>query len=283
MMKAPNPVGAGEGEAKGAKTRAPLLGFSILAAAAAIPTAVSAAPPHAQWVLDDNEKICSLSRMWSGDAPATLVVKTYPGSDLYDVLVASSKWPAEALQGSGPTRIELLPSGPGFERSGRVGRIAKIGQRVIAFGALPSTFLSAFAKASAFAVTRSQRKMGSYDIPGADAAVRALRACEDATLIAWGADPAGLQPGATRPRPIGNSENWLNTVRVMTNSGPPINLYLRLVIGTDGRVENCDILETARSPVDSLACLFLSARYEPGRDPSGHPVRSVAVYHAQWD
>ena len=118
-------------------------GFSILAAAGLFPTALSAAPTNARWVQDDNETTCSISRTWSGDTPATLVVKTYPGSDVYDLIVASPKWPADVLQGSRPTRIELLPSGTNYVRSGRVGKIEKIQQRVIAFGALPSSFLSA--------------------------------------------------------------------------------------------------------------------------------------------
>lgn len=59
----------------------------------------------------------------------------------------------------------------------------------------------------------------------------------------------------------------------------------RLVIGTSGRVERCDIVAPSGSSVlDEATCRLLQrrARYEPARDAGGRAVPDVVVSRASW-
>ncbi|HEX9931655.1 MAG TPA: hypothetical protein VGB08_02300, partial [Allosphingosinicella sp.] len=128
------------------------------------------------------------------------------------------------------------------------------------------------------------RAVGSWAIPSAARAAEALAYCEAEKQVEWGADPAGLEPGASPPRPIGDAREWL-TARdlgmTQVTASTEVAAVFRLVLGADGRASDCTLLESGGNlAVQAGACrtLVQRARYEPARDPRGNPVRSIDVY-----
>ncbi|MEO6215651.1 MAG: hypothetical protein ABIO86_06450 [Sphingomonas sp.] len=58
-----------------------------------------------------------------------------------------------------------------------------------------------------------------------------------------------------------------------------------MTIATDGHVEACSLIDINRNrTLDAIACKLLGerARYEPARDKDDKPVRSIALYRAEW-
>jgi len=62
-------------------------------------------------------------------------------------------------------------------------------------------------------------------------------------------------------------------------------ISLRLTVGTDGRVTNCDILSSSGFPLlDQTTCTLLAARarFTPARDARGNPTTDVVSARIGW-
>jgi hypothetical protein len=256
-----------------------------------------AAPGNAQtakpkWALDGTGAFCTLSRTIE-DAPAaspthtTLLVRTYPGTGQSAFML---------IRGTAPVIGHPTPDMTiGFDSAGasyaRPVSIIALGQagKAITVDYLPPSFLEEFAEASVVNVAVGKTVIGSYAIPGAAKAVDAFRECETAKLTEWGADPAEFEPGGRRPMPEGESQKWIGfaDLRLPRNVAGTFAAFAiaRLTIGTDGHVEACAVIDSNQNTnLNSVACKLLTdrARYAPARDKDGKPVRSVALYRAQW-
>lgn len=63
-------------------------------------------------------------------------------------------------------------------------------------------------------------------------------------------------------------------------------VFVRLVIGTDGRASRCDIDESSgRADLDSATCRIILERYRyrPARDAAGNPVQEVVHMAQVWE
>lgn len=244
------------------------------------------APQAARWHLDGATSRCVLTRRLEGTpVPATFVLRTLPGSGRYDVILASPDLPAAIRRGDPDVHISLAPGGaPHARRLAPVELGHGVGEGVI-IPSLPGSFAAEFASSTSLSLADEEgRPLGSWTIPLAGRAAEAFAACEIEKMVDWGADPAGLETGATPPRPQGNADRWvaprdLGLVDLLASV--EVTAIFRLVLGPDGRPTACTLLESAGSiPVRQAACGALAdrARYEPARDPHGNPVSSVAIF-----
>jgi protein TonB len=156
----------------------------------------------------------------------------------------------------------------------------------VAFSGLPGKFLTALAGATTLSVGAGGKPVVELPVPAsAKAATEALRQCEAVKAVDWGADPAIFQGGAAA-KPIGDTGKWidqrdLGSVNTWHQFGA--GATFRLVVGPDGKVERCDVLEASlNSGLRANGCKSLTAhaRYEPAKDGQGRPVRSAFAYSA---
>jgi hypothetical protein len=264
------------------------------AAAQPAPSAPAPAPapeaPDAQparWHLDGSTSRCVLTRRLAGTpVPATFVLRTIPGSGRYDLILASPDMPPEIrrLRTQPRLTLALTPADVTVEtRAAPIELPASLGEG-FAIGPLPAAFLPVFGDTAVLALADGDgRRLGSWAVPAAARAAEAVSYCEAEKLVEWGADPAGFEPGATRPQPAATASDWLNP-RDLGLTGVfasyAYTAIYRLVLDTDGRVTDCALLESAGNVDLGRGCAVLRrvARYTPARDAAGNPIRSVAVH-----
>lgn len=245
--------------------------------------ATDAAPVKPGWALDGAGSRCTLSR--SADAQ-TLVLRTYPGSGSYDLMLVAAAL-TKQFRGQRPKPFSLVfgPEGAPLHRPGVPIPLQGNLGTAAAFNGLERDVLATMSRADVLRVDVDRTEIASFPLPLAGKAVAALTYCEQAKLKEWGADPAGFAPGATAPKPVGNPATWLTAKDLgKAAKGKDGFAVLRLSIAVDGSISNCAPLETNNSAFDTLACPALAARarYEPARDASAHPVASVVLYIASW-
>jgi|GEM_PF-896560 len=273
------------------RTSAALAAASAFTIAAA-PAAAQPAPapqPAARWHLDGSTDRCVLIRRLEGTpAPATFILRTIPGSGRYDLILAAPDLAADLRRPGRELSLSLSPGGRARAASPARAELPRALGEGAVFGPLPAEFQREFAASSTFRIAGADgRALGSWTVPLAARAAEAMAACEAEKLGDWGADPAGLQPGASPPSPRGNPADWL-TIRDLglatATTSVAYTAVFRLVVDSEGRASDCTLLESAGNIDLSSACRVLRsrARFEPARDPAGNPVRSVAVHYAGW-
>ncbi|HEX8526699.1 hypothetical protein [Allosphingosinicella sp.] len=256
------------------------IAFAGVSTAAPPPPAPAAAP---RWIVNESGAACTLGRLLVGTPAATVVVLTYPGSDEYELRLIADDWTGRIGGARQALDLTLAPGDVRYTRGPSTPLAAIEGAQVLRFADLPSGFLNAFGRAETLTVSSGGRPIASYPLRLAAPASRALAACERAKLIEWGADPAGLEPGAVRPTPIGNPDEWTGGY-VMHSLRDRRFAVLRLNLAADGRPERCTILESNNGRYARRYCskLMENARYEPARDARGNPVRSIVVHWKDW-
>ncbi|HEX8364613.1 MAG TPA: energy transducer TonB [Allosphingosinicella sp.] len=260
--------------------------LSILSAsAAAAQTAPAPAPQPARWHLDGATDRCVLTRRLEGTpSAATFILRTIPGSGRYDLILAAPDLSRDLRR---PGRNVTLSFAPGGEaRALRIAAVDlpdRLGDGAL-FGPLPALSTQELARASTLQLGDEQgRSLGSWTIPLAARAAEALAYCEAEKLVEWGADPAGFEPGATRPQPREDPTRWLTQrdfglATALTSAA--YTAVFRLTLDGEGRVTGCTLVESAGNVDLTGACRALRsrARYEPARDPSGNAIASVAIH-----
>jgi len=267
------------------------LAAALLLASASLPASAQpeaqAADQPARWHLDGSTTRCVLTRRLAGSpVPATFILRTLPGSGRYEIILGSPDFPAEIRQFRGEkVSLSLTPGMDGsVEVPGSwVDLPDSLGQG-LAIGPLPADLMPVFAASTSLVIgAEGGGEAGRWTVPVAGRAAEAVSYCESEKLAEWGADPAGLADGATRAQPSGDTAGWVTPRQLGLNDTLASLAYTgvyRLGIGTDGRVTDCALLESAGNVDLSLGCRILTrvARYSPARDAAGKAVRSVAVH-----
>jgi hypothetical protein len=272
--------------------------FCLFGAQSANAQTANAQTAKPKWGVDGTGVFCTLSRTVedaaatpsppAAAAPTTLVLRTYPGTELFHFMVIRSTAPASL----GPTatmNVSFSPSGGPFVKPVAVIPLGAGLGKAISMNYLPPAFLDAFAGAAQVNVAIGKKPIGSYAIPNAAKAVEALRQCESAKLVEWGADPAAFEPGGKQATPIGDPAKWvgyedMHFPRDSTASSAGFAIA-RLAIDTDGHITACDLIDSnGNKSLNAVACKLLNdrARYEPAREKDGKAVRSVVLYGIDW-
>jgi TonB family protein len=253
-------------------------------AAAAQPAAVPATP---HWRVDWGEPRCMLMRE-SSDAAPSLAIRYVPGDPRPELFIVDPRWNAGAVKDAGAVNVVLVGAGGEPVRNFEPAAVDKTGRYAIASAAVGRDFLDRFARASSVSVQKRGLEMLNVPVPGAAAALAALRQCEDDMLTKWQVDPATWHHLSAPPRPVAE-EAWLRPEdypEAALRADAPRTTVTRLEIGLDGKVAQCAVVASSGSSVlDTAACRAMRrrARFVPGVSSDGGLVRTTVIRAVTWD
>lgn len=243
----------------------------------AAPQPVAAAQP--QWILDQSGYYCALAAKLNGNVQATMVLRTLPGSWIYDLSLVGAGWPSRVLMARDKAGIVLTPSGTSEAGSPNDTIIDR--GRMLYLEGISSAFLDAFGKSAQLSVAVDGKRVLDYALPpSANAAMDALNQCVVGKLTEAGADPAGFEPGGRQPEDIGDRSKWVELPPLLSMGNAAIHAAVRLDIGLDGKPSGCGVLELIGRLDRQSLCrdLMQHARYRPALNPHGTPVKAVVVF-----
>jgi hypothetical protein len=245
-------------------------GFScialLLAALAKLAMSQSAAASAPQWVVDESGYYCALATKVAGPPDATLVLRTLPGTWTYDVMLVGDRWPGKITGASKQIAFALFPGSASESRSPEAALFDR--DRMIALRGLGGKLIEDFPRSTALEVRADGKPVVRYSLPSnaADAS-QALARCIASKLIEAGADPAGFEPGARAPSPIGDQNKWLDLPPVMSmDDGEGLHAAILLDLNPAGKPTDCMVLELSGRLDRQRVCenLLKRARYELG-------------------
>jgi hypothetical protein len=162
---------------------------SIASLAVAGALAVPAAAPaqqrgsvqvtDSQWLIEEGDTGCSMSRRLNGRPGATLVVQTAPDGSHYSVALAARRWPT-IVESAERLTLNLGPANASWEEAGGVSPGVGRNGDSLWFNSLPADFMQALGRASRMTISADGRTVATLAIPPAAAAARALAVCNRA-------------------------------------------------------------------------------------------------------
>ena len=263
-----------------------LFGKAVLSLALALPALP--APVAAQrlpvevgrWNLDYGNVRCSLSRRLGGPQSPILTLSSYLGRDEPEIILmrdGSEELPD--LRGA----VEVV-LGPDNHVARGVPRSRQVqGGRIITVQELEEGFIDRFAASRSVRFQSRGRQVFELPIPGATAAVAALRACNEELLQSWGVDTS--VEVSRRPRILRGSITNADYPNESIRAGEQGAVVTRFLVGTDGRASNCGIAVSSGSRrLDGHTCALLveRMRFEPARDAQDRPVTGLFVQTVRW-
>ncbi|MEA3039790.1 MAG: hypothetical protein QOE79_2303 [Sphingomonadales bacterium] len=240
--------------------------------------AEAAGPSSGRWVISHQPQWCSLFRVVEGQQAPLFELRDVPAAN--DVRFAFPVPKARAGL-SEDVQMQIPPSGETLKRRAHPTMIVRGGEAWPAT-LVGATQLDALRSASSIKVIGPRGVIADVPVPGMQAALDALRGCEDALLKDWGFDVAAYRALSTMPLPIDRG-NWFNP------DDYPVGALLELRTGaavarvdidSTGAVTGCAIVASSGNDLldwQSCAKLPQRARFEPARDGGGKPVRSQAA------
>lgn len=119
------------------------------------------------------------------------------------------------------------------------------------------------------------------------AAVAALRACRDTTLLNWGIDVAARRRLGRLPElsPMGLGITSSDYPAPAIRAGAQGTTRIRLLVSADGRVAECAVISSSGNRLlDAQSCALTQARarYQPALDGQGRPVAAEQVETVNW-
>jgi hypothetical protein len=252
----------------------------LLALVTAPAQSESSAPSMQKWVLDESGYYCALATKVSGPPDGTLVLRTLPGTGSYDLTLVGDRWPPKITGARKQVALAFLPGNASESRSPESAFLDR--DRMISLRGIGGKLLDNFEPATGVELRVDGKPVVRYALPpNGEEASQALAKCVASKLIEAGADPAGFEPGASWPKPIGDQEKWMDMPPLLSmGDGEGAHAAVMLDLDTAGKPTDCVILELIGRLDRQRVCknLLERARYEPARDSKGKPIRSITVY-----
>ena len=256
-----------------------MFALTALMAAFAAPAAASPAPPAAGWQSVRSDAKCVLTLHVGDPAKDTsLAIHRTPGEDEIFVYLINTRWYYSPARHPSRVALSLEPGGSqattaawysaiSFDREPGAAFVLQIEDR---------GFLDRLASAHALVVKEGDRLLASFDLPLADKAVAALRACENDMLRRWNIDPAfwnGLRSGPIPTKPLVSyvsDQDFPSNPR--RTSGKSV---VKLTVDATGKAVECTVLRSSgNASFESSTCrMFVTRpRFRPAIDGNGNPV-----------
>ncbi len=233
-----------------------------------------------KWNLDYGNVRCSLSRRLGGPQSLILTLSSYLGRDEPEIILMRDG--SEELPNL-PDAVEIV-LGPTNHVARGVPRTRQVqGGRIISIQELEEGFIDRFAVSRSLRFQSRGRQVFELQIPGATAAVAALRACNEELLQSWGVDTS--VEVSRRPRILRGSITDADYPNESIRAGEQGAVVTRFLVGTDGRASNCGIAVSSGSRrLDGHTCALLveRMRFEPARDDQDRPVTGLFVQTVRW-
>jgi len=287
------------------------LGISLAACAAL--AATPAAPASAgdepafegqgPWAIDYGEQSCRLARNFSdGDDTITLAFERFlPGPGMRLGIAGDRRKVAPSTK---TVRFRYGPDGE--EREQQVyltvladGRSSFLIRSASLLGELPQDYspqdsagtpfsfqaeeeLAAAEKVDSVVFSKGVTGRPLVRLGPMKEPVRALQACVADLMKGWGLDMDRMVRMTRLPEPESPPQSWMST-----KDYPPEMLWVwktgvvgfRLVVDEDGKVASCHVDLDTPGPFGLATCKAISehARFKPGLDAEGKPMRSLYV------
>jgi hypothetical protein len=240
----------------------------------------------ARWVVTQRSHWCSLFRIPDGRQDPIFELRDPPAAESFSMLVPM---PAARARKIEDPQIVLEPSGEalkGRPRADSIIRGTAFWDALLLSIGMESR-LEPLKQASAIVVRTKDGVVAKVDIPAIEAALSALRKCEDTLLARWGFDVPAYRALARRSRPLDRG-HWFNP------DDYPVGALLELRAGVTvarvsvsetGTVTDCTVVASSGSDLlDWQTCdkLRQRARFEPALDSAGRAVRSQAAAIATY-
>lgn len=254
---------------------------NLLVFAAAAP----AGPAPARWISDWGDQRCSLVRETGGPQSRTLMVRTVPGTGKAELWLFDPKWAGPTSLRFDKVDVSLAPSG--FQVSEPAVSVRFRGQDGLAVTNLDEGFIGKLAGARSVRIDYGGRRLAEIPVPGSDRAVPTLSACEDTVMRDWGFDPAVMRSLSRQAAAVGGAAKWLSDSdypKEAIRQRQQGSVLTRLVVGSDGRIAQCEIVEGSGQPLlDKRTCEVLRrVPYEPALNAAGEPVRGMTSVRIVW-
>lgn len=260
--------------------------FLAAALSAAAPEPETKAQAAPRWVVDWGEERCSLVRETGGPRPATLMLRTIPGTAGGEIWLFDARWRSAPIKRGQTVRLRLAPGGPPVTTAGTSFRSS--GQWGLILARIEAPVLDRFAASSEISVESDGKVLASVPLPRVGAAMAALRKCEDDTVQAAGFDPGQLRSLRSFPTPKGDPGRWIlnqDYPREALRASASGSTLVRIDVAADGRVAGCKVVENFGHPsFGPTTCALVTRRggFAPAIDRDGAPVASVAAMRLFW-
>ena len=266
------------------KTRLSVLIAALSLAAHPAWAQPAAAPEQPHWNVDGAGKQCILSRGADTPAGATLALRTYPWSGMVDLVLVGPHWPAALHADDADLTLKFSAPDDTLTHKATVMALQGAGQAIIAYR-LGQDFFRDLARAKSLDFAFRGAPLATVSLPMGDKAIQALRYCERAKLVEWGADQTLLDPASQPPEPSEDTDHWVDMrafhdFHALANYTFRFFSVARLTIADDGKIEKCDTLDTlGERQVDRFVCdqLTAHAHYRAAHDRDGKAVRGIAI------
>ena len=259
----------------------------LLAFAAAV-GGLCASPAAAQrlsveagkWNVDYGNIRCSLARRFGGPQSPVLILTSYLGRDEPEFILMRDG--SEALPPL-PQRVDVVLS-PGGEVARGVVRTRRVqAGQVASVQELGEGFIDRFAQAQQVRLQSGGRVISDVQIPGAGAAVAALKACNDDLLRSWGIDPDVEL--TQRPRLVRGEITHSDYPSALVSAGTQGTVVTRFMVGPTGQVTSCSpVVSSGHQELDAVTCALISERYRynPALDRDGRPTATMLIQTVRW-
>ncbi|HVM22889.1 MAG TPA: hypothetical protein VM308_06275 [Sphingomicrobium sp.] len=257
----------------------------VVSMLAGVPARAQDAGRDWQWLRSVED--CALIQKVAQSKDA-IILSVYPGSGQSWIMIADSRLRAPASQKLPSVHLTLKP-GRSVIADAQLYPASNISAPGVSIPILHHDFVQDFAKVTEIAV--SHPKLGflvQRQVHSAADATRALVECENAMLREWGIDPAYWRGLRERPIPLKSlhdlfsSEDYPPGYLLNAVEG---KLILRLIVGTDGRVEQCTpVNRRADKYFFQKICgkLKIAARFQPAVDFQGRVVKAPYITGARF-
>jgi TonB family protein len=275
-----------------------ILALSALPAliAAPVQAEIVMIPPSSPWNVDFGENKCRLARFFGeGEDRHLAFFEQYWPDESFGLTVAGPQF--KRFRSRASTQLRFADEQPLQDTNPFTGTIGEYGSGVV--------YSSASLVAKDEEADESAMRFEQLDLPSAkgaayvglkqrgdeirlmtgplDEAFAVLNRCTSDLVAAWGLDPE--QHRSATKLPV-----WTNRDAVVRrivslyprnalNMGEQGIMRMRVIVGTDGAVEDCTILKaTDTEKLESPACEAMKkATFTPALDAAGKPMRSYYV------
>ena len=272
---------------------------ATLAAIPATPAAADELEPSSDWSLDYADDSCMLRRMFGeGEDKVWLEIMQLAPSAPARITVAGRDFPRKRRKAvlTQPPVLRFLPAGTeeryGLLAFGEYGEGLQ-GLAIYALLAPPGPagqegkpYPGHSASSDAIELRGAFERDVVLKTGDLQRPLEAMRACMDDLAKHWDTATANgivlSQPPAPRfldrwARPIMNS-----FPRGLLRFGGPVYIRARVIVGADGKVEQCRVIEpVVDTGYERRTCGIIQneGEYEPARNAAGEPVRELYIQH----
>lgn len=258
-----------------------ILGTSICST----PVAAAPLPPTGPWVVDYSNDQCFLDRNYGTDArPVVLAIRRVPMDPQVNLGVYSRSGGPTSL--TGKARLSFGPAAP-LEASFRAYSVpGKDVRNFTTYLDNGAALLVAAAQSGSISLRAPGEVNETFLVPDLAQGMHALDACLADLAQNWGMSADQFARVRVPPRPLRLdylTARDFSAVELSRNSDS--HPQVRLWVDETGKPLDCVPLQATASPAfaaTTCQLLLQRAAFSPALDANGKPIRSIAVYTADW-